>query len=115
MKKVSGCVANRGNQENAREKFQGKDIVKENRAQRLWFDQVTTWSWMHWHNEHKTQGDRSWRVDKLSKLQERKAKQDWRAEVWSKICKVELQIISSQSFLVLSSNYIRYWNPILIG
>ena len=35
IKRVSGCVVNRGGQEKAREKCQGKDTVKENRAQRL--------------------------------------------------------------------------------
>ena len=33
------------------------------------------------------------RVDKLSKLQGRKAKQGWRAKVWYDICKVELKFI----------------------
>ena len=54
------------------------------------------------------------RVDKLSTLQERKAKKGWRAEVFFEICKVELQFILGQSFLILSRNCIRYWNHILI-
>ena len=33
--RVSGCVVNRGGQEKAREKCQGKDTIKENRAQRI--------------------------------------------------------------------------------
>ena len=62
----------------------------DNRELWLWVDQVTIvcigiMSW--W-----TQGDRSWKVNKLFELQERKAKQGRRIEEWSKICKVWVAI-----------------------
>ena len=88
--------------------------VRKYRASRLWIDQVTIvalaiTSW--W-----TQGDRSWRVDKLSALQGKKAKKGKELKSDLKSTRLRVAIyIRSKSFLILSYQCIRYWNPSLLG
>ena len=68
--------------------------VRKYRASRLWIDQVTivALAIMSWW----TQGDRSWKVDKLSALQRRKAKKGNELKSDMKSARLELQSISGQ-------------------
>ena len=74
-----------------------KDTTRsKNWVLRLWVDQVTIECIGKM--SERTQGDRSWRVDKLSALQRRKAKQGKELKEWSIISKVKVAICSQNLF-----------------